>query len=124
MRPAACITSATDMRSQAAVSTQEGLRAEVAAAVVGEEVGLSLSVGLGMTLFHAHDSAPRNPVPAHPILSSLWKKATSAFFYLFQEKKMVFLRRLKLNVYSWVRTGGQRAVVVCSLQLEEGAHMF
>lgn len=53
--PVACITSATAMKSQAAVFTQERLRAEVAAAVAGEEVGLSVSVVLGMTLFYPQD---------------------------------------------------------------------
>lgn len=40
MGPIAYVTSATAMQSQAAVSTQEGLRDEVAAAVAGEEAGL------------------------------------------------------------------------------------
>lgn len=81
--PAACITSATVMQSQvAAVSIQEELRAEGAAAVVGEEAGLSLSVGLGMTCFHPHDSAHRNPVPAHPIFSSLCVANWATCLYL------------------------------------------
>lgn len=100
----ACITSATAMKSQAPVSTQEGLRAEVAAAVAGEEVGLSLSLVLGMTLFHPKDFAHRNPIPAHSILSSLcaanW--AASVFLFLSQEKKSgFFYTGEKLNTHAW-----------------------
>lgn len=63
---AACITSA-----MAAASTQEGLRAEVAAAVADKEVGLSLSARLGVTRLHPQNFAHRNPVPVYSIFSSL-----------------------------------------------------
>ena len=90
--PAACITSATAMQSQvAAASTQEGLRAEVAAAVAGKEAGLSPSARLGVTCLHPQDFAHRNAVPAYPIFSSLHlaKRAASAFVFLSQERKTV-----------------------------------
>lgn len=132
MGPVACVTTATATQSQAAVSTQEGLRDEVVAAVAGEEAELSLSVGLGMTLFHPQDFSYRNPVPAYPSLSFLcvanW--AASIFLFLSQEKKTGFFYTGEktqaecLLMGGKAGGGGQRAVLMCSLQLEGSAYMF
>lgn len=62
------------MKSQATVFTQEWLRGEVAAAVAGEEVGLSVSVVLGMTLFYPQDFCTQEPNSSPPhSLSPVWQ---------------------------------------------------
>lgn len=118
--PDACITSAMAVQSQvAAASTQERLRADVAAAVAGKEAGLSPSARLGVTCLCPQDFAHRNPVPAHPIFSSLHlaKWVASVFVFLSQERKTVVCYTAEKPEASCVGRGGQRAVLVGSLQL-------
>lgn len=90
---ASCLlTSPMAVQSQvAAASTEEGLRAKVAAAEAGKEAGLSPSASLGVACLHPQDFAHRDSVPAHSIFSSLHlaKWAASAFVFLTQEKKPV-----------------------------------
>lgn len=107
--PAACITSATAMKSQAAVFTQEQLRAEVAAAVAGEEVGLSVSVVLGMTLFYPQDFCTQEPSssPSHS-LPSVWQTGQLLSFSSYpRRRKQGFSTQMR----SWTFTNGweQRA---------------
>lgn len=90
--PAACVTSTMTVQSQvAAAFIQEGLRAEVAAAVADKEVGLSPSARLGVTCLCHRYFAHRNPVLVRPIFSSLHlaKRAASALVCSSRERKRV-----------------------------------
>lgn len=102
---AASITSAL-----AAASTQEGLRAQMAAAVADKEAGLSLSARLGVTCLCPMDFAHRNPVPAYPIFSSLRlaKWAAFAFVFLSWEGKTVVCCAVEIPQAESFFTHGRR----------------